>query len=67
MTNEEVRGLILSRNPAAAATALPPLPPESAVAIVEVHPEPDRHREQMTYLTYDENGKQIEEKKYRGP
>ncbi len=71
MTNEEVRQLILStvaNNPAAAAAAaaLPPPPPESAAAIAEVHPELSHIREQTAFLTYDEDGKQIEEKIYRG-
>ncbi len=65
MTNEEVQRLILSMvvNAPAAAAAAAALPPPEVVA--EIHPEP-RNRKQTTFLTYDKDGNQTDEKKYRG-
>ncbi len=64
MTNEQVRQLIQSTDaanePAAAAADPPPPPLESTAA------KSSRSREQMTFLTYNQDGKQVDEKMYRG-
>ncbi len=78
MNHEQVRQLILSVAANGSAAAVSPLPPtrssESAIiAVAEVYPSPSppscklcQNPKQTTFLTYNEQGTQVDQTAFRG-
>ncbi len=66
MTNDQVRQLILCTNEPAAVVASLSSESAATTAAVEVHSQPPHCRQQTSFLAYDDDGNQIEDKNYRG-